>query len=843
MTAHTGAGVPACAQPARSLAGEPLAGERASRPRQGARDGFAGTDGEAGAGWEPGGEWEPGREWEPEDVEAWLASLPAEEAGVTGDSSEAGGEGEVTGGEREAVWGNLARVAGGGVGFDAGGVGDRVVAGVGLAGLAAWEWEHGLGRLSDDELVGVMLAWRRVGSWAAAGELAAVTELAARRARRAADEGDPRWVEFLPDELAVPLTLTARGAEGLISLAEGVARLPVVGTALAQGLIDRDKARVICEETSCLSQEQARAVAEAVIGRAGGQTRGLLRASVRRAVLAADPEGLRRRQQAARKEARVEVWDEPGRGTTALAGRDLRSADALAADKHLTALARDLQAAGVQGTLDQLRARVYTSLLRGHPMHTLYPKPAGPPDLRTTTDITRTDTTRTDTAAPGSTGPSTSSPATAPDVAPPSAGGRGATKPATPVSAGTLAAGGLGTPQASTAAPATAVSAPAQATPVPREGASQVGAAGGRPGGRALGLGLGEPGGLDVREVLGGSVHLTMPLSAWLGTSAAPGEIAGFGPVPGSDARALAALTAARPGSRWCLTLTDDTGRAIAHGCAHTTGAPAASDTTAGSDTSTPVGIAPAGGPAATGATGPGPGPGPGPGSGSGPGSGPSADGLSPSPGGPGDHRSPAQPPPPARARRTRAGTVSGTGDDWVMTVTIRPLAARTCAHTRESAGYRPSPGLRHLLEVRQRTCSFPTCRRAANRCDLDHTLAYAQGGRTCECGLAPLCRRHHQAKQAHGWRLEQPQPGVLIWRLPHGRAYRAEPDPYPDTDPAPPPYSPLSLSPLPSPPSPPSPSSPPSPPPPPSPSSPPPPSPPPSPSSPLPSLSPPPSL
>ena len=45
---------------------------------------------------------------------------------------------------------------------------------------------------------------------------------------------------------------------------------------------------------------------------------------------------------------------------------------------------------------------------------------------------------------------------------------------------------------------------------------------------------------------------------------------------------------------------------------------------------------------------------------------------------------------------------------------------------------------------------------------------------------LAPLCRRHHQAKQASGWHLSQPQPGTLLWALPHGRNYTVSPDRYP---------------------------------------------------------------
>jgi hypothetical protein len=45
---------------------------------------------------------------------------------------------------------------------------------------------------------------------------------------------------------------------------------------------------------------------------------------------------------------------------------------------------------------------------------------------------------------------------------------------------------------------------------------------------------------------------------------------------------------------------------------------------------------------------------------------------------------------------------------------------------------------------------------------------------------LYPLCRRHHRAKQAQGWQLTQPRPGVLIWTLPCGRTITTTPEPYP---------------------------------------------------------------
>jgi hypothetical protein len=42
------------------------------------------------------------------------------------------------------------------------------------------------------------------------------------------------------------------------------------------------------------------------------------------------------------------------------------------------------------------------------------------------------------------------------------------------------------------------------------------------------------------------------------------------------------------------------------------------------------------------------------------------------------------------------------------------------------------------------------------------------------------LCRRHHQTKQAPGWKLAQPAPGVMTWYAPSGRAYQRIPDAYP---------------------------------------------------------------
>src|SRR5215475_3316726 len=79
-------------------------------------------------------------------------------------------------------------------GFEAGGPADLMAPCSVLAELTGQTLEAGVGRLSDDELVGVLRAARRVVSWQQAVELAAVAELTARRASEPANQG-PRPAE------------------------------------------------------------------------------------------------------------------------------------------------------------------------------------------------------------------------------------------------------------------------------------------------------------------------------------------------------------------------------------------------------------------------------------------------------------------------------------------------------------------------------------------------------------------------------------------------------------------------------------------------------------------------
>ncbi len=99
------------------------------------------------------------------------------------------------------------------------------------------------------------------------------------------------------------------------------------------------------------------------------------------------------------------------------------------------------------------------------------------------------------------------------------------------------------------------------------------------------------------------------------------------------------------------------------------------------------------------------------------------------------------------------------------------------CAHGQASPSYQPPPRLREFVTARDVTCRFPTCRQPVWRCDLDHSVPFDQGGRTCSCNLGGLCRFHHQIKQLLGWKLVQPVPGTFAWRTPAGRTYYIEPD------------------------------------------------------------------
>jgi len=257
--------------------------------------------------------------------------------------------------------------------------GDSLGPGPLLAGLSDQAFTHGLTALSDDALVGLLRASWRLTAWQDGVELAAVAELDARRMAAAARPGWSRASEHVAEELAVALVLTGRSADGLLGLARGLARLPVVTAGLVGGSIDRARAVIFDGELSALDDAAARAVAEAFIDRAGALTTAQLRRGLRAMVLRLYPDAARTRSQRARGDARVEAWPELS-GNGALAGRELPAADLVAADTRITAIARALQSAGAAGTLDQVRAAVFCALLAGRDLDTLIPAPGTEPE-------------------------------------------------------------------------------------------------------------------------------------------------------------------------------------------------------------------------------------------------------------------------------------------------------------------------------------------------------------------------------------------------------------------------------------------------------------------------------
>src|SRR5690242_14580682 len=209
-----------------------------------------------------------------------------------------------------------------------------------LAGRAAGDGDSYAG-VSDDELAGVLCAWDRLEAHMAARKLAAISEL------------------------AHALAESRRKAGELMTVADSLdAKLPGTRAALRDGVLTLVKAQIIAHAVTVLTAKEARAAEQLVLGRAGRLTPGGLREAIARAVLDVAPGKAKDRREHAARSARVERWGEDS-GNGALAGRELPPAAVLAADQRITAWARQLKAAGLDGDMDQLRARACLDLLCG----------------------------------------------------------------------------------------------------------------------------------------------------------------------------------------------------------------------------------------------------------------------------------------------------------------------------------------------------------------------------------------------------------------------------------------------------------------------------------------------
>ena len=264
---------------------------------------------------------------------------------------------------------------------------------------------------------------------------------------------------------------------------------------------------------------------------APGMTFGELRYAARKLVLKLDPDAVRKRKEAAKREAHVRRFREES-GNAGMVARELPSDEVLASWQHVEQRALDLRAAGMPGTLQDLRVRAYLDLLQERDSRTA---PAGPI-------------------------PVGSVPASGPDQPPPET-----RLPSPP--------GPRNGPESPTG----------RQTPGRGNGPAGPGGPGGREGPRN---GPGGPGnGPDgpvarrswprspppprprCRPDLAALVTITIPLTTYQGRSDTPGEADGYGILDGDDARDLAAAAARHPRTRWCITALNPDGTAAAHAC------------------------------------------------------------------------------------------------------------------------------------------------------------------------------------------------------------------------------------------------------------------------------------
>ena len=248
--------------------------------------------------------------------------------------------------------------------------------------------------------------WEATEAWCAAAKLGVIRALIRRRGLPGYEPAKPgglpgAWQEGLTQEVSCQLGISLRAADALIGLAAALeTRLVLTREALEAGVISLAKARIIAEATAVLDDAHA-AVAETLIAdQLAGKTPGQVAALIARAVVTVDPEGAaKRREQAQREDARVRFWREHA-GTAALAAFGLPPDEALAANQHIQDRALAYRAAGLAGTLDQLRsARSWTPSTAPAPCPPPSPRPGTTPPGPARTPAARKTTARTTPAA------------------------------------------------------------------------------------------------------------------------------------------------------------------------------------------------------------------------------------------------------------------------------------------------------------------------------------------------------------------------------------------------------------------------------------------------------------
>jgi Domain of unknown function (DUF222) len=645
-------------------------------------------------------------------------------------------------------------------GFAMGGVWDSAPPSAALAAAlegaagAGWRCEGG----SRGQIVGAVRAAAAFESWACAAKLGLI-----RAAIREDDDGlggeyhgdlPDAWSRSLTTDVALALAMSPVSAEKLMQTAWDLgALLPGIGALLEDGTLTYPKARTVNDALELLS-EPDKAKAEAmIVERLAGKTFGQVDKLAAQAAITVDPDlAERTREHAERNRARVILKRERS-GAASLSGYDLPPAESLAAHAATCARAQLYKDSGAfPGVLmDQFRAMAYLDLINEISAEARIA--AGPPDVGLGApgeSAFRDEPEPDDPGAPApegsggsdcpcsecdgrcappddapgddDDGPEDDDPDGGPDDLQPDDGGPDDDRP----DAGRPDEGQSSPPAPPSSSPWSAPpSSPAPPKPI----------------------------------------DLIIPLATLLGPPRRPGESHGFGPLDPALSRALAALAAASPHTSACVTVTDQNGYAVGHGCLRTgrrraqlPGAPAP-----------PLTALPAALNLTITAT-------------------RLAELLQP----------PGQPRPPDPASPTgwalaKSAAPGPPGDPpwcgtWTITlpsglqyaVPLEPVPTYDCDHRRESKAYEPKDVLRHLVQIRDHECTLPTCSRHAKESDFEHAIPYDKGGRTCGCNAGARSRACHQVKQSPGWKVTQPKPGWHQWETPSGRTYTQEPKRYP---------------------------------------------------------------
>jgi hypothetical protein len=696
-------------------------------------------------------------------------------------------------------------------------------------GLAAWLAGQDPDTAAGGDLAGMAGAFGRLASWAQAAELDLIARLAA--ASAAADpnaglapDGRPAFVTGdAAAQVALELTMSRVGAEAWAGLAVTLRwRLPATAAALAEGRIDTYRAKIIAEAVAPLPDPAAKLVEDRVVGRAGDLTYAQLHAAVRRAVIAADPEGAEHRRQAAERRAKVGLY--PGQDHTAsLGGYSLPAPEATAGYARICAMAAALQAAGAGGGIDFLRAQVFLGIILGT-LPPIPPAPGAPPDA----DPPPGD--HDDGWAPGPPGEPPRDPGEPPHDTghPPHDNGHPPRDRGGPPHDTSGPPHDTSGPPHDTSGPPHAPGGP-PADPWPEvpplsdadlpedDGYRDTGPPPGPadwypfrgdplddhhadpgiqwpwppippyvpapPPTRRAPPGAGPPGSQPAppgtappgtskpdrrpgRPPPAGLLDLTLPWAAFTGTTDTPAALGRIGPITAPEARRLAGLALRDPATQWRIILTDPADHAI--GVARIPRArsdPGTHDPARAPTRTTPARTTTAS--AAAGTTG--------------------VAGMTGVigrvtiviPAGALD----TAPVPNTRLPEgiyTRLVTAARRARDHAHEQAKADRDAPCgCAHTTASPAYQPPPRIREHVTARDRTCRHPGCGQPAWHADLDHTTPHDQGGQTCPCNLGALCRRHHQLKQHPGWTLTQPHPGTFHWTTPNARTYATHPHEY----------------------------------------------------------------